>query len=126
MNMHKMTLTVVMALGLSMTGLPVAAEESADGHGDSAVRSGKEISQTCAACHGAKGISASEGFPHLAGQHESYLIQALTDYKTGKRQHQIMNQMAGTLSRAEIEAVSAYYADMPGGLVTPPRTPAED
>ncbi|MBV9287390.1 MAG: c-type cytochrome, partial [Hyphomicrobiales bacterium] len=40
---------------------------------------------SCAACHGADGISAKEGVPHLAGQRPSYLYRKLKTYRRGDR-----------------------------------------
>src|SRR5690606_40103550 len=47
--------------------------------------------QTCVACHGADGATtATEDYPILAGQYADYLVQALKDYKSGKRKNPIM------------------------------------
>ena len=71
--------------------LPVAAVA-----GD--IAKGKELSATCAACHGADGNSTIPTNPKLAGQYESYLIQALSDYKSGARTNAIMSGFATGLS----------------------------
>ena len=117
MNNNKLSFSLAVLLGLSAT--TTLAEE---GHGNEPARTGAEVAQTCAACHGEKGISAADMYPHLAGQHASYIVQALKDYKTGKRQNQIMNAMAANLSEADMEAVAEYYSNIEG-LVTPPREP---
>jgi len=56
------------------------------------IAEGKELAQTsCAACHGAEGISATEGVPNLAGQrshlfaHSSGLSGLLTFRRWGSR-----------------------------------------
>ncbi len=120
MNNKKITLILAVMFGLTTGTVTMAADETgSEGNGEEATRTAKEVAQTCATCHGEKGISGSDAYPHLAGQHKSYLLQALKDYKSGKREHQVMNSMAANLSEAEMEAVAEYYADMPGGLTTP-------
>lgn len=81
--------------------------------GGDAVR-GKEISSTCAACHGADGNSATVEFPRLAGQHEDYLRQALSDYKAGKRRNPIMAAQVENLSKRDIADLAAWFASQQG------------
>ena len=38
---------------------------------------GKAKAATCAACHGANGVSAIPMYPNLAGQKEAYLLLSL-------------------------------------------------
>ena len=118
MNNNKLSLSLAVLLGLTAT--TTLAEE---GHSDEPTRTGAEVAQTCAACHGEKGISSTGMYPHLAGQHASYIVQALKDYKSGKRNNQIMNAMAANLSEADMEAVAEYYSNMQG-LSTAPREPS--
>lgn len=87
---------------------------------------GKEASATCATCHGATGDGDQPSFPKLAGQYESYLVQALKDYRTAAnsdgstgRNNAVMKGFAGGLSIQEIEALAAWYASQDGGLSAP-------
>ncbi|NJD07288.1 MAG: c-type cytochrome [Methylococcaceae bacterium] len=80
--------------------------------------SGKTKAETCAACHGADGNSPAGNVPVLAGQLQGYLVKALKDYKTGKRNNPIMNGMAAPLSEQDIIDVAAHYASQAKGLVT--------
>lgn len=73
---------------------------------------------TCVACHGADGVGALPDNPTLAGQHADYLVQALEDYRRGKRKNPLMATFAAQLTEEDIAAVAAYYAQQPG-LVTP-------
>ena len=85
---------------------------------------GQEKSQVCAACHGADGNSPSPEFPILAGQHESYLVEALHQYRAaakneervGKRSNAIMMGMAAGLSDEDIENLAAFYSSQQGPL----------
>lgn len=71
---------------------------------------GKQLSEPCAACHGAEGISPSPAFPHLAGQLEEYLYRALLDYKMGERENAIMKPQAENLSRQDMRDLAAFYS----------------
>ena len=67
--------------------------------------------QTCAACHGAQGISGNPEWPNLAGQHPSYLTKQLLDYKVEKtRKALIMTGIVASLSKKDIDFLSKYYA----------------
>ncbi len=82
---------------------------------------GKEKSQTCVSCHGETGISVSPQYPHLAGQYEDYLVQALVDYRDGDRDNAVMKGFAAALSDDDIEDLAAYFASQEGLF-----TPSED
>lgn len=73
-----------------------------------------EKAQTCVACHGENGIGMAPTWPTLAGQHESYLQHSLKQYRDGGRTNAIMMPMAAGLTDADIDVLSAYYADMEG------------
>jgi cytochrome c553 len=77
-----------------------------------------KVKEVCQACHGADGNSQNTDYPKLGGQYPDYLAKALRDYKSGARKNPIMGAFAGTLSTADIENVSAYYAAQPAVLVT--------
>jgi cytochrome c553 len=77
-----------------------------------------KVKAVCQACHGADGNSQSPDYPKLGGQYPDYLAKALRDYKSGARKNPIMGAFTGTLSTADIENVSAYYAAQPAVLVT--------
>ena len=87
--------------------LPLSVAQAAD------IEAGKaKGSSVCASCHGITGISASEGFPNLAGQKAAYLDKALKAYRTGDRKAPIMNNMAANLSDADIENIAAYFSSL--------------
>jgi cytochrome c553 len=43
-----------------------------------------------------------------------YLERALSDYRSGKRQHVPMTSLANALQPRDIEALAAWYAAQPG------------
>ncbi|MGQ0384759.1 MAG: c-type cytochrome [Gammaproteobacteria bacterium] len=73
---------------------------------------------TCAACHGQDGIGTLPENPTLAGQHAGYLVQALHDYRAGKRTNPIMGPFAAQLGKEDIAALAAWFSKQPG-LATP-------
>ena len=85
------------------------------------IAKGKELSTSCAACHGADGNSTIPTNPILAGQYESYLVKALQDYKSGARTNAIMAGFATALTDQDIRDLAAYFADQESNLSVPPR-----
>lgn len=76
---------------------------------------GKEKAATCQACHGEDGNKVIDpSYPILAGQHESYLVQALKDYRSGERSNAVMAGMSANLSDRDIEDLAAWYASREG------------
>lgn len=80
---------------------------------------GQEKSAICASCHGAIGDGDNSEYPKLAGQYESYLTQALKDYRSGDRNNAIMAGFSATLTIDDIEALSAWFAGQQGALSAP-------
>jgi cytochrome c553 len=75
---------------------------------------GQEKAINCEACHGKTGISIDPNYPNLAGQHYSYLVKALSDYRSGDRTNAIMASFAANLSNQDIEDMAAWYAKQEG------------
>src|SRR3970040_851529 len=81
------------------------------------VAEGRRIAEaTCARCHGANGISATKGVPHLAGQRAAYLDLQLRAYQHSARVQGAMSGIVRYLSDDALVKVAAYYAS-----VEPPR-----
>ncbi|HEY8506725.1 MAG TPA: cytochrome c [Steroidobacteraceae bacterium] len=94
-------------------GEPLKADDAPEGTAPAA-------SATCVACHGQNGVGIVGMYPTLAGQHEDYLIRALTDYKKGARKNAIMAPMAAPLSDADIRELARYYSQQKPALQTLP------
>ena len=101
----KKTLFILTAVALGFS-LPVHAKGNYE--------AGKAKSTTCAACHGADGVSTVPSFPKLAGQHRDYLYHALKDYKSGKRTNPIMAGQVQTLSDADMLDLAMYFSKQKG------------
>ena len=70
---------------------------------------GKTKSALCAGCHGVDGNSPNAIWPSLAGQHASYLVKQLENFKSGERADPVMQGMAATLSEEDMQDVAAYF-----------------
>ncbi|MGO8866025.1 MAG: c-type cytochrome [Alphaproteobacteria bacterium] len=77
------------------------------------VAEGKSLADSsCAACHGAKGVSATPGVPNLAAQRPMYLYRELKAYQSGARGESAMNNAVKFLSDAALVKVAAYFASL--------------
>jgi cytochrome c553 len=86
---------------------------------------GKTLSETCATCHGADGKALMPAYPNLAGQHPSYIVRSLVEFKKGpegQRNNPIMMGMSMPLSDQDMADLAAYYGSLPpvaGGMADP-------
>jgi cytochrome c553 len=77
------------------------------------IEAGRAKAATCTACHGPEGVAAAPQWPNLAGQHENYLLQALSQYKSGSRVDLVMNPLIGPLDETSIEELAAFFSSQP-------------
>jgi cytochrome c553 len=77
--------------------------------------SAQRLDAACAACHGAHGNQpVMPETPRLAGQEYAYLVDALTQYRSGARQNPLMGAMAKSLTDVQIHALARYFAAQRG------------
>lgn len=98
--------------------LLVAVVASSSAHAGGDAKAGEAASAVCAACHGADGNSTIPSNPILAGQYESYLVQALKSYRSGERQNAIMSGFAAALTDQQIADLAAYFSSQESTLQT--------
>jgi cytochrome c553 len=72
---------------------------------------GKVKAAGCAGCHGANGQGVPPN-PALAGKSEDGLLQALQDFKSGKRSNATMKALSAGLSDQDMANLAAYYASL--------------
>jgi cytochrome c553 len=68
----------------------------------------------CVGCHLPGGVG-SERYPRLAGLPQAYIVQQLTDFKSGTRSNDrahVMRAVAGRLTGEETRAVAEYLASV--------------
>lgn len=92
-----------------------AADPALVKRGEELFRGGKleDGMPACTGCHSPNGAGiAAAGFPHLGGQHATYIAKQLTDFREGNRTNdgdaKIMRMIAAKLSNKDIAAVSSY------------------
>jgi cytochrome c553 len=106
-------------IALSAALLPLAAHAGGD-----AALGKQKADQVCAACHAVGGDwtkPLQPEYPRLAGQHQDYIVTALTEYKQGDksligRKNPIMAGQAAALSAEDIDNVAAYLSGLHGTL----------
>ena len=74
-------------------------------------QAGKAKAAPCAPCHGANGQGVAPN-PPLAGMAEDKFIEAMKDYKSGKRPNPVMKAFATPLSDQDFANLAAYYASL--------------
>ena len=99
----KRTLWVAGIIGV--LGVVGAAQAGGD------VKAGKAKAATCVGCHGAHGEGKAPN-PKLAGLAEDKFIQAIKDYKSGKRPNPIMKTFASQLKDRDVANLAAYFASL--------------
>jgi len=95
---------------------PAAAEQAppAIKAGGDAER-GRELAYTCQGCHGVPGYEnayPTYRVPKIGGQSEVYLVNALTAYAAGDREHPTMQAQAQSFSEADIADIAAFLASL--------------
>ena len=74
---------------------------------------GKRLADvSCSRCHGATGISATAGVPHIAAQRSPYIYSQLRSYLQGSRPQSAMTGAVKFLSDDALVKVSAYYGSL--------------
>ncbi len=76
---------------------------------------GKGLAYTCRGCHGVEGYKnayPSYHVPKLGGQSETYLHNALLEYRANKRKHPTMQAQAQSFSEQDIADIAAYLSSI--------------
>jgi cytochrome c553 len=105
------------ALLLSLAAAPAFAQGTAAPatplKGDAA--RGKPLAYTCTGCHGIdqyKNAYPSYRVPKIAGQNEQYIVNALTGYAKGERNHPTMQAQAQSFSPQDIADIAAFLSSL--------------
>jgi cytochrome c553 len=111
-SMTRLPLLIVLAgFGVAFAAPAAFAQPPAG-----AVEKGAQKVAMCQGCHGIPGWRTAYPevyrVPKIAGQHPSYLVKALQDYKSGARSHPSMRAIAASLSDADMTDIAAYYAQL--------------
>ena len=102
-----MSRLLTIALALAATTFAFAANAAGD------AAAGKKRAYTCTGCHGIPGYKNTYpmySVPRIAGQSETYLINALNAYKSGERKHPTMVAQAKSFSDKDYADIAAYLS----------------
>jgi cytochrome c553 len=99
--MNRIVLTALIIGSIGLTGAARAAD----------VAAGKAKATACAMCHGPDG-QGTQVAPKLAGANPAHIVQALQDYKSGKKDNAMMKGQAASLSPDDMANLAAYYASI--------------
>ena len=77
---------------------------------------GEYLSGECVTCHQITGNY--DGIPAIVGWPAVWFVQAMTEYRTGKRANPVMRTIAGRYSGEEIAALAVYFESV---IKYPPR-----
>jgi cytochrome c553 len=97
--------TILVAAVVALFGIAGAAQAAGD------AAAGKAKAKACVGCHGANGEGVKPN-PPVAGKSEDELVQAMKDYKSGKRVNPVMKSMVSSLNDQDMANVAAYYASL--------------
>lgn len=74
---------------------------------------GKTKAFSCQFCHGANGIASQPGYPHLNGQNEQYLFNAMKAYQNDERAGayaDMMKQQLSMMQDQDLADIAAFYS----------------
>jgi cytochrome c553 len=72
---------------------------------------GMAKSKSCAGCHGANGEGKGKLGP-IAGMDTKKFVDAMEEYKSGKRKDGMMKMATAKLSKEDIENLAAHYTSL--------------
>ena len=114
-NLNDQDLTDIAAYYASQKSSVGAADPALVARGEELFRGGdlQKGLPACTGCHAPDGQgNAPAGFPHVGGQHASYIEKQLTDFREGDRTNDgdsmIMRAIAAKLSNKDIKALASY------------------
>jgi cytochrome c553 len=91
----------------------------------SSAQSIEEKTQICAGCHGADGKPIDKTIPTIWGQQAGYIYIQLRDFKRGDRKSDIMQPIASSLERDDMQAIAEYFSKKSWPDLGQPRAPKD-
>src|ERR1700736_1513629 len=85
----------------------------------------EEKTQACAGCHGADGKPVDTTIPGIWGQQAGYIYIELRDFKRGDRKSDIMQPIASSMERGDMQAIAEYFSKTPWPDLGQPRAPKD-
>lgn len=101
-------LFVPVAAGFALAAGPALTEGGASVDGDAEY--GEYLSSECVTCH--RGGGEAGGIPPITGWAAADFVLAMYDFKTGVRQHEVMEMVAERLGDEEIASLAVYFESL--------------
>jgi len=79
---------------------------------------GAALAATCNNCHGVSGVSSDAAFPNLAGHGVAAIYKQLEDFRSGKRNAEVMGVFVAPLSAQDTLDLAAHLASLPNPFAT--------
>lgn len=106
MSRRRTSISALVVFSWALLMLNTGAAQAGD------VMAGKARAGMCVTCHGPLGLSQIPNAPHLAGQPAMYVVEQLKNFRSGKRQNEVMNVMAKPLTDQDIDDLAAWFASI--------------
>ncbi|MFC0388583.1 c-type cytochrome [Muricoccus vinaceus] len=101
---------MMLAGGLALAlALPASGTLAADAARGAALAE----ERNCGACHGARGVSAIENIPSLAGQQPEFIALQLVLFREGLRDVPPMEAPSSGLTDEQVEDLAGHFASLP-------------
>jgi cytochrome c553 len=104
--------TLIAIASVAMLGFTTSSLAAGD------AAAGKTKAKGCAECHGDRGEGKApappdnEKTPKIAAMPAADFVKALSEYKSGKRDHAVMKMQSKKLSDADMANLAAYYGSL--------------
>ena len=85
----------------------------------------EEKAGVCGGCHGADGKSIDKTIPVIWGQQAGYIYIQLRDFKRGDRKSDIMQPIASSMERDDMQTIAEYFSKKPWADLGQPRASKE-
>jgi len=107
------TVLLVCGLAAALAGCSDEKKAAADKASTVDLAAGKAVAErSCQPCHLIDGRGTAPGIPNLAGEPQQYLVTSLIEYRSGRRLHGALRNIAANLSDADTQNVTAYFASL--------------
>ena len=70
----------------------------------------RNLSSSCAICHGTEGRPVTKDIMPLAGMPKEQIVSQMQAFRDGKRPATVMHQIAKGYPDAQVAAIAAWYA----------------
>lgn len=71
----------------------------------------EELVELCNSCHSEENIHLDANVPNILGQHFFYIYTQLKDYKSLRRNHEIMSEISIDLTKDEMKILAKYFSE---------------